>query len=140
MVVVFCAINKRATKDQDVLMIDILNCAHRKSGKAWLTEVFNHGFRRGANDRAQMGLALGPDNYPPSETPSPDIDSCDSAEQELWRSGYAMGFQVGASDAELASTDVPGAHGLLSGFSESFLEQMGFFKPEAYSGVSKQEE
>jgi hypothetical protein len=80
MVVVFCAVNKRATKRQDVLMNSILNCNHRDSGKAWLTQVFNHGFRRGANDRAQMGLALGPGNYPPGETPSPEMDSCNGCD------------------------------------------------------------
>jgi hypothetical protein len=83
-----------------------------------------------------MGLALGPGNYPPGETPSPEMDSCNPAEQKLWRSGYEIGYQVGASDAELAGTDIPGAHGLLSGFSDSFLEQLGFFTPE-HNSVSK---
>jgi hypothetical protein len=39
-----------------------------------------------------------------------------------------MGYQVGASDTQLASVDVPGAHGMVSGFGEPFLEMFGFFK------------
>lgn len=39
-----------------------------------------------------------------------------------------MGYQVGASDAELASVDVPGAHGMVSGMSEQMLEMFGAFK------------
>jgi hypothetical protein len=39
-----------------------------------------------------------------------------------------MGYQVGASDVELASVDVPGAHGMVSGMSEQMLEMFGAFK------------
>ena len=44
-----------------------------------------------------------------------------------------MGYKVGASDAELASVDIPGACGMISGFSEEFLEIFGFFNGTAAS-------
>ena len=46
---------------------------------------------------------------------------------DAWQKGFAMGFRIGASDKELASVEVPGAHGMISGFSEEILEQFGFF-------------
>jgi len=46
---------------------------------------------------------------------------------DAWQKGFTMGFRIGASDKELASVDVPGAHGMISGFSEEILEQFGFF-------------
>ena len=39
-----------------------------------------------------------------------------------------MGYQVGASDAELASVDVPGPHGMISCLNEQMLEMFGAFK------------
>ena len=45
-----------------------------------------------------------------------------------WTIGYATGYQIGASDPELASVDVPGAHGMLSEMSEQMLEKVGAFK------------
>jgi hypothetical protein len=95
--------------------------------KKWLTEVFNLGFRRGANDRAAIGLAPGPDNHPPTETPPADIECCSSKEQQTWNQGYDMGYRAGASDAELASTDIPGAHGMIRGFTQECLQMIGFF-------------
>jgi hypothetical protein len=95
--------------------------------KKWLTEVFNLGFRRGANDRAAIGLAPGPDNHPPTETPPADIECCSSKEQQTWNQGYDMGYRAGASDAELASTDIPGAHGMIREFTQECLQMIGFF-------------
>ena len=40
----------------------------------------------------------------------------------------ATGYQIGASDTELASVDVPGAHGMVSEMNEQMLEIFGAFK------------
>jgi len=47
-----------------------------------------------------------------------------------WDSGYAMGYQIGASDAELATVEIPGACGMISGLGEEILGLMGLFKME----------
>jgi hypothetical protein len=41
-----------------------------------------------------------------------------------------MGFQIGASDAELVGVEIPGACGMISGLGEEILEIMGLFRPE----------
>src|SRR5690242_16121284 len=96
--------------------------------KTRLTEIFNHGFRRGANDRAASGSQLSGERQSPSQIPSLPGEYGARSEQTAWTEGYSMGFQVGASDAELASVDVPGAHGMVSGMSEQMLEMFGAFK------------
>ena len=48
--------------------------------------------------------------------------------QIAWTVGYATGYQIGASDTELANVDAPGAHGMVSGMSEQMLEMVGAFK------------
>jgi hypothetical protein len=94
--------------------------------KSKYTEVFNRAFRRGANERAAVGLRPSADLNPPLNIPEP-VGPLKGAEYDAWQKGFAMGFRIGASDVELASVDVPGAHGLISGFSEEILGQFGFF-------------
>jgi hypothetical protein len=95
--------------------------------KARLTWVFNLAFRRAANDRAAAGLKPASELRPEAIPPAPDEWS-HALEQRAWVEGYETGYKIGASDAELASVDVPGAHGMISGFGEDFLEMCGFFK------------
>jgi hypothetical protein len=97
--------------------------------KSKYTEIFNRGFRRGANERAAFGLQVSADLKPPFRIPQPGAP-LKGMELGAWEKGFEMGFRVGASDAELASVDIPGAHGLISGFSEEILEQFGFFAAE----------
>jgi hypothetical protein len=52
----------------------------------------------------------------------------DDIEREAWVEGYRGGDKCGASDAELASVEIPGAHGMISGFEWEFLERFGFLK------------
>jgi len=94
--------------------------------------VFNLGFRRGANDRAAVGLAY---EYQPGqprrtapETP-PTPKEC-ILERAAWKEGYATGYEIGASDSELASVEVPGACGMISGLGEEILELMGLFRSQ----------
>lgn len=94
--------------------------------RARLTQVYNVAFRRGANERAAAGLTPSNDLRP--RAPPPPADCSTGLEAHAWREGYEMGYQVGASDTQLASVDVPGAHGMVSGFGEPFLEMFGFFK------------
>lgn len=94
--------------------------------RARLTQIYNLAFRRGANDRAAAGLSPSSE-LRPSSFPSPP-DDCAGIESRAWAEGYEMGYQIGASDTQLASVDIPGAHGLVSGFGEEFLEMFGFFK------------
>ncbi|TAL06546.1 MAG: hypothetical protein EPO07_01690 [Verrucomicrobia bacterium] len=96
--------------------------------KTKLTNVFNQGFRRGANDRAASGSPLAGERQSPSQIPSLPAECVSHSEQTAWTEGYTMGYQVGASDVELASVDVPGAHGMVSGMSEQMLEMFGAFK------------
>ena len=95
--------------------------------KSKLTEIFNRGFRRGANERAGSGLALSRETQPPRQVPAFPAECRTSSEQAAWSEGYTMGFQVGASDTELAGVDVPGAHGMVSVMSEQMLEMFGVF-------------
>ena len=90
------------------------------------TEVFNRGFRRGANERASFGLQPSPELNPPLTVPKPTTP-LKGFEGDAWQKGFEMGFRIGASDLDLASVDIPGAHGMISGFSEQILEQFGFF-------------
>jgi hypothetical protein len=90
------------------------------------TEIFNRAFRRGANERTAFGLKPSPELQAPQTIPQPSVP-LKGYEQVAWEQGFTTGFRVGASDAELASVDVPGAHGMISGFSQEFLEQFGFF-------------
>ena len=95
--------------------------------RARLTQVYNLAFRRGANERDAAGLTPSSE-LRPQTVPPPPADCSASPEEHAWREGYEMGYQVGASDAQLATVDVPGAHGMVSGFGEPFLEMFGFFK------------
>lgn len=94
--------------------------------KSKYTEVFNRAFRRGANERAAFGLRPSPDLQAPVNVPQP-ASQLKGLEDDAWQKGFTMGFQIGASDRELASVEIPGAHGMISGFSEEILEQFGFF-------------
>ena len=96
--------------------------------KPKLTELFNLGFRRGANDRAALGLSLGQPAEFPGRMPSSGSACLSPMERQAWEAGYRRGYRVGASDTELASVEVPGAHGMISGFSEEFLNLIGFFR------------
>lgn len=62
-------------------------------------DVFNLGFRRGANDRAAAGLPYGPNPDWPSVVPDPPAE-CNG---DAWCSGYRMGYVIGAADCELLS-------------------------------------
>ncbi|HLX68643.1 MAG TPA: hypothetical protein VKV04_03355 [Verrucomicrobiae bacterium] len=94
--------------------------------KSRYTEIFNRAFRRGANERAAFGLEVSQELQAPKTIPQPSVP-LKGYEQVAWEQGFATGFKVGASDAELAGVDVPGAHGMISGFSQEFLGQFGFF-------------
>jgi hypothetical protein len=96
--------------------------------KTRITETFNRGFRCGANDRAAGGSPLSGERQPPTQIPALPTEIVGRSEQTAWTDGYTMGYQVGASDAELASVDVPGANGMVSGMSEQMLEMFGAFK------------
>jgi len=96
--------------------------------KRRLTEIFNRGFRLGANDRANRGLPLSRATPPPSHIPDCPQGQGEMSGDIAWTIGYATGYQIGASDTELASVDVPGAHGMLSEMSEQMLEKVGAFK------------
>jgi hypothetical protein len=96
--------------------------------KTKLTNIYNQGFRRGANDRAAGGSPSSGERKPPSQIPSLPAECVSRSERTAWTEGYSMGYQVGASDAELASVEVPGAHGMVSGMSEQMLEMCGAFK------------
>jgi hypothetical protein len=95
--------------------------------KSEFTQCFNNGFRTGANDRAAAGFAVS-DNVPkPEVIPAPPGEFGARPRRSAWSHGYAAGYQVGASDAELRQVEVPGANGLISGMSQEFLEQFDFF-------------
>lgn len=96
--------------------------------KTKLTDIFNRAFRRGANDRALSGSPLSAEQPPPLQIPSSPPECRARSEQIAWTEGYAIGYQVGASDSELARVDMPGAHGMISGMSEQMLEMFGVFK------------
>jgi hypothetical protein len=65
---------------------------------------------------------------PPSDIPDCFEEHGDTSEQIAWTVGYATGYQIGASDTELASVDVPGTHGMVSEMSEQMLEMVGAFE------------
>jgi len=96
--------------------------------KRRLTEIFNRGFRRGANDRASRGLPLSGETQAPNHIPDYPSSAGDLSGQLAWTLGYATGYQIGASDTELASVDVPRAHGLVAEMSEQMLERVGAFE------------
>src|SRR5207248_8927679 len=110
-----------------------MSACHGQIDNSKLTNLFNLGFRRGANDRFAIGLnscceASPPLNQPPLAPPPPS--ECNRAESKIWKDGYAMGFQIGASDAELARVEIPGACGMISGLGEEILEMIGLLRPE----------
>jgi hypothetical protein len=93
-----------------------------------LTEMYNQGFRRGANERAAAGISLSSKRRLAPSIPTPPETCRHEMEWKAWTAGYEAGHSYGASDAELASVDVPGAHGMISGFDQNFLERSGFLK------------
>ena len=97
----------------------------KRSENTRLTEVFNLAFRRGANDRAAAGIVLPASPPSPGNIPSAPEDCTDMHARAAWSKGYSAGFQCGASDSELAGVDEPGAHGMISGFDQDFLERYG---------------
>lgn len=101
----------------------LMNDANYKSR---YTEIFNRAFRRGANERASFGLEVSQNLQPPRTIPQPSVP-LKGYERVAWEQGFTTGFQCGASDAELAGVEIPGAVGLITGFSQEFLEQFGFF-------------
>ena len=96
--------------------------------KRRLTEIFNRGFRCGANERASQGLPLSKTTQPPGHIPDSPVGHGDISGQIAWTLGYATGYQIGASDTEMASANSPGAHGMVSEMSEQMLENAGAFK------------
>ena len=55
-------------------------------------------------------------------------------EQIAWTLGFATGYQIGASDRELASVDDPSTHGMISEVTEQKLETIGAFKKMCSGG------
>src|ERR1041385_2487933 len=107
----------------------------KRTRKTRLAEVFNLGFRHGANDRAAAGIDLGAQQNGPEVKPPDEPAECrDQQEIQAWRDGYLSGYRCGASDAELASVDVPGAHGMVSGFTETFMNHFGWLDDAAEEG------
>lgn len=92
-----------------------------------ITEVFNLGFREGANERARRGIPRGGNIQAPADTESPHKGLLDPIEEQAWKEGFQFGYTVGASDSELASVEIPGAQGMFSGVGEEMLEMFGFF-------------
>src|SRR5437588_118838 len=114
-------------------MSESLESSDRPLTHEKFTRLFNRGFRRGANDRTAAGLQVSELVKRPGSLPPADEHCIGTRESEAWQEGYLMGYKVGASDAELASVDIPGACGMISGFSEEFLEIFGFFTGTAAS-------
>jgi phage FluMu protein Com len=94
--------------------------------RAKLTDIFNHGFRCGANARANAGLPLSEKNQPPATEKASEYNV--PLERAAWGLGYRFGYRSGAADAELASVVEPEAHGMVSGWNQKKLERCGFFK------------
>ena len=65
-----------------------------------LNAMFNLGFRRGANDRAQAGLPFPPPPQKDIPLPPPPTDLVDAYEKEYWRKGYKQGYATGTADVE----------------------------------------
>jgi hypothetical protein len=95
--------------------------------KARFVHLFNLGFRKGANDRAAAGLEIAAERTAPHPVPPVPAECARDLDRKAWVQGYVTGYKLGASDAELASVDIPGAHGMISGFDEDFLAQFNFF-------------
>jgi hypothetical protein len=64
-------------------------------------EVYNLGFRRGANERAAAGLPYFADTPAPSLIPDAPAECSSQAGKELWSNGYKMGYVIGAADCEM---------------------------------------
>jgi len=107
-----------------------MNVNNSESARVEITNVFNTGFRRGANDRAATGIKYDSESLKDVRVPQPPQapSELSGSLAAIWKSGYETGYQCGASDAELASVAVPGACGLLSGLGDEILEMIGLFK------------
>jgi hypothetical protein len=126
--VIFCAIIKGPSAGQAWRKMNIDD-----SYKKTFTDCFNQGFRRGANDRAAAGIEYGgavQRSLAATPAPPPAPSGWHADQSNAWDSGYGMGYKLGASDAELASVEVPGACGMISGLGEEILEMMGLFNSE----------
>ena len=110
--------------------MDRRTCSNRTHNvdKIKLTEIFNRGFRVGANARASNGLPLSGESQPPAKMPTVPTEYGLPLEQNAWTVGYSMGYKMGASDAELASVTEPGAHGMIAGLGEQMLEPVMHFQ------------
>ena len=107
-----------------------MNANDSESARVEITNVFNAGFRRGANDRAAAGIKYDSESLKDVQVPQPPQGPSELSRSlaTIWKSGYETGYQCGASDTELASVAVPGACGMLNGMGEGLLEMTGFFK------------
>ena len=72
-----------------------------EENKERINEIFNLGFRRGANDRAAAGLPYSSKTDSPTVFPEPPSECGSDAERDSWGSGYRMGYVIGAADSEL---------------------------------------
>ena len=66
-----------------------------------LNKIFNLGFRRGANNRAAVGLPYSKSTPWPDVVPSPPDECGSDDEKENWNRGYRMGYVIGAAVCEL---------------------------------------
>jgi hypothetical protein len=78
----------------------------------WI-DVFNRGFRTGANARAASGIAPGRIGRRPR--PAPRFAD---EKKRFYACGYRAGYEMGASDDEIAAERNPGAAGKVRGLSE----------------------
>jgi len=96
--------------------------------KKKLSAIINRGFREGANERHNAGIKISEvkDNIT-LNIPNAPSDIVDPIETKAWIEGYALGYKIGASDADLSTVENPGKHGMLSGIGEQMLEMFGIF-------------
>ena len=93
-----------------------------------ICEIFNKGFRKGANARFNNGFDIQEANaITLSDIPKPDFSN-NHFELEAWRVGYIYGFKMGASDIELKTNNEPGTHGMISALSIQMMKLFGIFE------------
>lgn len=78
----------------------------------WI-DIFNRGFRTGANARAASGVAPGRIERRPFNAPR-----FADEKKRIYARGYRAGYEMGASDDEIAAAENPGAAGKVRGLSE----------------------
>src|SRR5262245_37790131 len=64
-------------------------------------DVFNRGFRDGANARAREGLPLEGPRFLPAAVPDPPRPHAIQPDRGIWAQGFILGYRIGASDREL---------------------------------------